>query len=440
MRTENLLVATVFTVLVLGSMAALFRVRRGNPVFWYLPFQWLIGAPTIWVLDFSRPDDAAYTALFVVSTLAFLAGALIVSTTFQLREAYRSFYEQDVEVDFQVTRIAVWTLSLLSLGITVLYYRAVGYNLFVEAVLGQSVADFTSARLAAYSGDTYFAPGYVNQFKNVLLPLGVTTIGTWAWLRGRRRTFWMTMAVGIPLALYALLGTGQRGFLVYAFGAALMGMAILFRIQWRHLVLPGVAVLFFFGLVSYELGRISELSASTIVVGFVERLFVNDQEGGIVGFRYVYSLPTAWLGEWGHGLLGILPGNRGSTMAHDVFEIMHGTRRGTANLTTVASVYHNVGFVGSVFAYFVLGAVYAWAFGRMLRGRRTVLRSLVYGATFFHLAFFVSGAPVALLNKGLLALMMLLVVRRIRVWGDRSQRYPAQPVSQDQALVFPAGS
>ena len=44
---------------------------------------------------------------------------------------------------------------------------------------GQSDADITTLRLNSYSGSQYFAPGYVNQFKNVLLPALVVIVITY---------------------------------------------------------------------------------------------------------------------------------------------------------------------------------------------------------------------------------------------------------------------
>jgi len=97
---------------------------------------------------------------------------------------------------------------------------------------------------------------------------------------------------------------------------------------------------------------------------------------------------------------------------------MHGTDRGTAGLSTVGSAYHNGGG-GTVFLFYLfLGVCYSLAYRRFLMGRRTALRCFSYGALFFVFSIYVAGAPVVLLNKGVLALVLLILVRKCRFFPE----------------------
>jgi oligosaccharide repeat unit polymerase len=430
MPTTNLLLLLIYTVLVCGGMAVLFPYRRSNPVFWFLAFQWVIAAGTMAMVDLRRPSDTLYTVMFFVALLAFSYGAAIGFFALNLGDAYSAFWGRPAEADPPSTRFTIFGLVLLSITVTAIYYRAVGYNLFVELALGRTVEDFTSARLAAYSGDRYFAPGYVNQFKNVLLPLGLSAMCGWAWFLRKRWRLRLTLLVGVPVAIWALLGTGQRGFLVYAFLAFLFGLATLVTIPLRKVILAASIVVLLFGILSYYLGRIDQLSPHIVFNQILKRLFVDDQLTGLTGFRYIYGRDVVWFSEWGKGFLGLLPGNRGSDLDHQVFAVMHGTTRGTATMSTLGSIYHNGGVLGVVGIYAAMGFLYTYVYSRFLRGSRTVLRCFAYGVILFYLAFFVAGAPVGLVNKGVVTAAIVLLIRKIQLIRIPGRQVPSRVVAR----------
>jgi hypothetical protein len=413
MSTGNLVLMVGYGMVTGLGLAWFHDIRRANPVYWFLPFQWLIATGTFAILDLSRPSDRAFGALFFLSSFAFLWGSIIADVTSPVRAHYSNFWRKAISPDSGASQLAVILLLLLSLFVTYAYYRAVGYNLLVSLVSGGGLIDFAAARLDAYSGANYYAPGYANQFKNVLLPLCVAVLGAWAWQSGHKTAARLITVVGIPILLAALLGTGQRGFLVYATCAFFFGLWTVTRIRARHLVLVGAIGLFLFGLFSYQLGRIGEFTTRAVVTQMLERLFTAEQQGGLVGFRYVYEREVVWLSNWGQGFAGLLPTRRGSDLDHRLHGVLHGDPRGTLTLATVSSVYHNLGIVGLIGFYLVLGWAYMRLFCRFLMGPRTVLRCFTYGALFFYLAFFVAGTPVGLVNRGVVTLAIVLLIRHV---------------------------
>jgi oligosaccharide repeat unit polymerase len=426
MTAANVACIVGYSALVAVALVLLDRHRRANPVYWFLVLQWVIGVGTMAAVDLTRTSDVAYTVAIFLATLAFFAGHLLMAMNLDLAGAAESFWSAEVESDRPSVIALVGGITVVSVAVTYAYYQAVGYNILLSLITGEILEDVVSMRLASYSGTEYFAPGYANQFKNVLLPLGLSALAVWAWIGGRRRLSLLVVATGSPIALWALLGTGQRGAFVYAMLALLFGLSALGHLRVRTLLLGVPVAVFLFGAMSFYIGRISSLDAGSIIGQVAKRAFVNEQTEGLVGFRYVHSLENAWFSEWGTGLMGILPGHPGSDLDHVIFGLINGTTRGTSTLPTVGSVFHNGGWAGLVVFYVLLGMLYTQLYHRFLSGGRTVLRCLAYGALFFHLAYFVAGAPIGMVNKGVVALGMVILLRKMR-WDAGAEPMPSRP-------------
>ncbi len=413
MMSENVIAGAAYSFLALMGVVTQRSAFRMNPAAWFILFQWIYGLGTIVLLDFRLDSDVTYFILLFLALLTFIAGALAASSAFPLAGARGSFLRTPLETDKRETKILLLLLTILSVAVTSAYYYAVGYNLLWDALFFGSIRDVVSARLAAYSGDSYFAPGYVNQFKNVILPLGLTTVGVWFWQAGRRGMLRLWLLGAVPLALFALVGTGQRTFLVFAALSVVFGLSTIVRIGTPYAVASLAIALGTFGVMSVYLGRIEALGVWAIIQQLARRVFFEEQYAGWIAFRFVYELDTSWFKEWAVGLMGISAWHPGSDLDARVFEVLHGSRRGTANLSTTGSAYYNGGVLGMAGLYFAMGWSYVAVFYRFLRGRRTPLRTVAYGALVVHLATFVSGAPVTLLNRGLAAILLLLLVRKL---------------------------
>jgi oligosaccharide repeat unit polymerase len=229
----------------------------------------------------------------------------------------------------------------------------------------------------------------------------------------------------VPFVVIALLGTGQRAFLIYAFAALLFGLTLLTLNQRRSfssrkMVLYAAPVLLLFSMLTAAYKGLDQSGYSGVAVSVLTRFFVTQQDGGIVGFRYIADSEAALFSEWLAALRGLLPGFEGSTLSHEIHGVMYGSTRGTVPLTLVGSSFHNGGMPGLVAVFALLGALYSHVYHRFLRGERTVLRCLSYGAIFFYLSSFVIGTPAVLANNGVLALLLLLALRKFQMKSSRT--------------------
>ena len=238
--------------------------------------------------------------------------------------------------------------------------------------------------------------------------------------------------MALPFVAMALLGTGQRAFLVFAFFSLVFGMVLhgIGRPGRRPLVRIAVfalpVLILLVSITAAYTGSGSEGLGATLLQ-VLSRFVSIQQESGLIGFRYTYPMQTAWFSEWWQGFMGILPSSEGSFLAHEVFAVMYGNTIGTAPVSTVGSAYYNGGILGVIMLYMVMGFGYSAAYHRFLSGPRSIVRSLSYGALFLVLTVYVADAPITLVDNGALAAIIFLMLSKIRIGR---QHEPAMPVGR----------
>ena len=212
---------------------------------------------------------------------------------------------------------------VLSALVTIVYYRAVGYNTFLlglqNTFAGES-ADYTSLRLESYAPDRYLFPGYVNQFKNVVFP--ALSVVTTAYLFNSRIRGRFTIAATLwTLVAFAVLGTGQRGAFVQLVLILLTYLALVNRTRfWRNAGIVALAAAPLVLFATFLLGRSTVSLEGTsgglfgrlkiLISELAGRIFVDQQQSGYQAFQYVYKLPAQG-GENGFRVcLGFSPGIR----------------------------------------------------------------------------------------------------------------------------------
>ena len=308
----------------------------------------------------------------------------------------------------------MWFFFILSLTISFLYYRALGYNLISLIISGVSSQEISTLRLESYSGSTYYAPGYVNQFKNILLPLTFTILLFRSW-KNRRRLEMLILILLLPLVLLFILGTGQRAFLVYTFVCVYIGLIRIIRVRRSFQIFGAASVVLLFGVSSYYLGRISDVSFVSIMNGLLERVLLTEQHDSIVGFEYVFSKSIQFGKDWAQSLLGILPGHKGSTLQHEIFKIMHGTDRGTGAISTLGSIYYNFDFIGVIICTSLVGLLH-YKLDRIFYTKRLSIDEVfIFAFLIFYVGNWVSGDIMYLFNKGVIALLLLLFLLKFRI-------------------------
>lgn len=399
--------------------------RFGSPAFWWPIFTGVIALPTFALIDMTHSSDMSHLVAFLVAIVSFATTSLVYKKHCNIGKALAAF-RQRPEVHDPPEAVAVAILLLLfSVAVTTLYFYLVGYNLFLLLLQGL-VPDYSAMRLFTYSGDRYFAPGYVNQFKNTLYP--IVAVAVVIWLHRHRSVIrWPVTVAAVGFGLVGLLGTGQRVYILMAVCSTLYGVYLLYigrtsGVSGRLaavLLVPTIAV---YGFMTIAYKQLDGAGAEAVLTELAERMFLIQQEGGLVGFRYVAERGPVWLEEWVKGWVGILPGREGSMIAHVIHGEIYGTTQGTVPLTAVGSAFHNGGLLLVCVLFSGLGAVYSYLYHRYLTGPRTVFRAMGYGALFFYLATYVVGPPESLVDSGVLAVLVLLLLRRLRWSPNRGVR------------------
>lgn len=376
--------------------------------------------------DISSLSDLVYVGAYFLAGISFLSGALLYLFINPIKSDYDRFFGTPVEIDNDGKLNMVWLIFLLSIFVTTLYYVSVGSNIFLNIALGLTVDDFDTERLASYSGEDYFAPGYANQFKNILLPLTTSILGALYFYQKQTIRFNIILLFSLILLPLALLGTGQRAFLAYSAAAFVFAIASLSNLNIRKLIVPGIIAFSLFVFMTYiyksdQVGNSENIIFSSIAKA-LERFIYTEQEEVIVTFRILYERDMVFFYEWYEQLRGILPGFSGSYLQHDLYSYRHGTDRGTAAISTVSSVIYNGSFLFVPIFYSILGFLYFSLYHRFLKGRRSIIRVFSYCALFFYLSAFVSGGPSSLINNGAMAILLFMLLRKLSFRSTQTLR------------------
>lgn len=411
--------------------------KRGylNPDGLFVLVQWVMAVGTLRIIDPANAIDRQY-AMLMVGCLSLYITASVATHLLLVRRRKES--SELVGPALTIYRPGPQAFSLLALSalITVLYFRAVGYNVFILGVRslllgGDGGYDLTTLRLESYSGESYFAPGYVNQFKNALLP-GLSLAVSVYLFRVRHHA-------RVPIALFlavlstmGLLGTGQRNaFVLFALVAFTYAVQFTRRTYVeekaklkvrRYLVVAGAITLPLLFISTLILGRsdLSEAGGSaggSLIVGqeLVERVLGSNQASGVNGFRYTTQRKTQNGAEWRESLLGLSPGRVGSTLSSDLFAVEFGSTRGTAPPSLWGSAHYNFGMHGALVFAMLLGVLYQGLSAWSCRSVKTNTLELIgMSGVAVALGTWAAGDPTTPLNNGLMAfaLMWWLGARR----------------------------
>jgi len=338
-----------------------------NPIIVFALGQALLFLGSLPLLDENNVVDRTHALVMMVTLSMFLIGALGRSTAHPIGNTDK-WWGTTTRLE-KGERFWIPTLGLLafSLTITTLYYRAVGANVFLDSVLsmtrtGAPLANAEGLREQFYRGSTYFAPGYVNQFKNIILPF-LTSYFILRYRLSRVKADYYLGLILLPAAILSLLGTGQRGaFADWIVFSVLFALAALPERQAKrtalYLLMGGLV---FFGLGTFFLGRgpqsinikLADQPVLAVMAEVWERGVWGNQETAVVGFRYVFHHATVWGSDWLQSVSQLLPKNlfpdkSASSLPLDIFELLYGGRGGTAPPSLWGSVWYNFGPAGIV--------------------------------------------------------------------------------------------
>src|SRR6478609_2769264 len=185
----------------------------------FVASQWIMVIGTLVIIDVNDERDVAYAAVSIVPLAIYILATIMLNLS-NPRKLKAGFGAPELKDSGPLCPwkpgTMVYVVIALSACISGLYFASVGYNVFllgVDALFNGSQQDqrSTSAlRLDAYAGSTYFFPGYVNQFKNVVLP-ALSLVVVYSAFQRRTTWRWIVAIVLAIICVVCLLGTGQRG-------------------------------------------------------------------------------------------------------------------------------------------------------------------------------------------------------------------------------------
>jgi oligosaccharide repeat unit polymerase len=444
-------------------LSALYIVFAAAFLFWNLRRRWLFNPSALFVLqqlgfflgilrllNMGFPADVAHFAILCGTLVLFFAANMLSQHMHPVsqRDAYawRAAPILVIEDGFFFNAV-IFGVVAASILVCIYYYQQVGYNVFllgVGAVLqgNEALGDIASMRLHTYAGSTYMAAGYVNQFKNTLLPLLTALLFARGILKRRRFDVFVALAVS-PFCLAFLLGTGQRGPLFFAgltafafFNATLPGSS---RRRMNVVLIFLLGTLF--AVTTLILGRkVSQVHSVSDVQDLagdmIGRFTTDNQLSAVAAFRYVYDRDPQLLdGEYIHGLETLIPGHeRKLALSNIVFQSMFGDSRGTAPASIWGTVWYDFKLPGAIVLALLLGYLYHYVYYVLIRTPKTLGRLATFCGVYVVLGMWAIGAPDSLLNNGLLALLILGGLFKLarRISGNDPGR------SRKGALVFPS--
>ncbi len=312
-------------------------------------------------------------------------------------------------------------IGWLALAISAAYYWALGFFLPFEALRAflsgglQPMYDvYRELRRATYATGAYLAPGYVYQFKNVLL--SVMTILLYYRMRMRPRASGIAL-FGLFATAAALAATGAGRRFPLAFLAAAFLLIGLARYMAPFRLRPGRAVAL--GLIALVV-----LSSMTLMMGsrgsqkivdnellwaplqLFDRVVRAPAEERFLAFEiFLEDQEPLWGGGTLRQLAVLLPGRSDYTLSNELHEILYGSPTGNLGLDLWGSTWYDFHWYGLLVVFLfglVCNAYYVW----LLRGPKTLIRvvTLAYAGLLLGLATDLG----ALINTGFLTCLIFL--------------------------------
>lgn len=392
----------LFLFLFIICISLTYKAVKNTLPFFYLIFFFIMYLGTVISLDNNLESDIYYYVLIICFLLFYTLTTILFNTRFSISKKLKEYKLNPIHYDSKSTIKIFWYLIIISSLLTLLYFYLLGSNIFFLVFNDFSAADITTARVNSYSGETYFAPGYFNQFKNVLLPVSITAL-IFNKVKSKKILYYFF----IPIAFFGLVGTGQRAFLIYTFLCFLLATYYLGKFQIKSFIIPSVIIIIIFGAGSFFLGRTDEFSAGSTVENLLIRVFFNEQHESLITFRYLYEIPITYGYDWFRGIIGIFPGIKGSEIQHIVFGLIHGNPRGTAAISLIGSIYHNFGLIGVIFISFLLALFLNNITYVFLRKKKNIGNIVIFSFITFYISIYSSGDIVFLFNKGVVLLILI---------------------------------
>lgn len=410
---------------VLGAYVFVARQHGGllNPDGLFVLFNSIGLLGTLIVVDPRNAIGGQYAWIVFAGLVAYMATSIAI-------RLYRFRDREPLPSAVTATPLSrwVWGLYGVSLLVSLAYYAAVGHIVLIDSALARLTGhpyNTTNARFASYAVGRYFFPGYVNQFKNSILPITTIAIVHSLWVRKLRWRAPLTIVM-LAVMFVMLAGTGQRGAAVIVFIVAAMAATKSRLLTRARLAIASAVGIALFVLQTALLQRqATQLNAGQgpldRIAVFAEsmwsRAVLENPSAGLTAFHYTQRLPTAWGKEWLEDLSGVLPGRGGSPLANQVYQTLYPRGLGTTPTSLWGGIYYNFGPVLGLLVTVIVG----FTFLLLTRGLFTMPRSsprrahsglaqLALCGVAVSAGAWVAGSPLTVLNQGFLAYVFIYLL------------------------------
>lgn len=420
-----------------------------SPIALFSFLQMLMALGSFILIDPTRLSERLYGYLLLYCMLVFMGVSALVLSANNRRvvAAQRKPYTSPLGWAF-------WGALFISIFVVVGYFTAIGYSAFIvgirAAFAGEGV-NIAQIRVASYGGSKYFFPGYVNQFKNILLPaLVVIMITRWA-DKGLLRARIVPVAVFSAIALLGLIGTGQRGAFIIFMAIVVAYIARMDRYHSRSRIVllgmfaAGVVILSTIALGRQDVASASGLSSkiSTAVPQFISRVLTGNAGSAVTGFAYIYENKVVQNGQdWLQAFLGVLPGDqfRGSTIENEIFAYRFGSMAGNSPPSLWGSIYYNFGWIGITIAPWIIAVLICTVtIATKSFHPRSSVQALGISGVSAVTGFWVAGSPMFLLNNGILVYLLLWAIgSRLDSEGEKTKVSNSDLLQDGSYRVGPA--
>lgn len=410
------------------------KFRQVGP---FLPDSFLIGLSiyavgAVWVVHVERlPNADRILMMSGAGLLAGLCGAILFSLL-----CGRAYHGVSFVDDFAATnpgrkeRLLVNGLLGLSTVICITFVIMVLSNSIVGALL--SVASLVSdsmllvARKAITSGsDGYFAPGYIKQFRDIIIPILVVSVMAMQPIR----RYNLASAGALAAAVLAMVLSGQRLVFVVLFLTLMLGSFYVRRnretgrqgsLRFGTMIALALLAVLYGGL-TMLLGRTEEGvgalgMALQVASNLLERIFVIPPYENALTFPVWYSLGPTWGGSWIADLGGVLPG-AGESFANLLHSARGGSLQGNSPLGLPSDVWLAWGWVGCLIVPFL----YAFGAGSLDMLLLTERSPVFFGTRcYLFVALPICYSPfLFVLYGGAVAAVLIACVKLVRWQPDR---------------------
>jgi len=288
--------------------------------------------------------------------------------------------------------------------VSVLVCIAFMYFVFSNEVVGALFSSISmsgessllDARKAITSGsEGYFAPGFVKQFRDNLIPIFLIALMAINSKQEGVRYYKLIFVCVVLVALTAMAIAGVRSNIVLFLLSLFVARSYIIKsgaqlgakrrgLGKGSVLLSIFLVLLFYGLLTAFLGRAKEgdsllVTALNIVPNLLQRVFLAAPAENIITYSYWGTIGPTFGQSWLNDLSSILPGVSPSGLSNQLHYLRGGSEQGNSPLGLPADVWFAWGWVGILLVPLIYSIVLG-VFDMLLLSRSS---PLFFGAKMF---------------------------------------------------------